>query len=116
VYATPTACFIYGAAHDAGFFCRLFRAKLLNYAGEWSYCTYLSQGPIMFGLLWSLNPGHISEIYDMILARAVGLQETESPILPLYTLPGVLLLVHLAGAALFTFLEVPALSWLTRAK
>ena len=114
VYAAPTACFIYNAAHDGGSVCRLLRYRALYSTGEWSYCTYLSQGPIMLGLLWCLNPEKISEIYDMILARAAGLRETNAPVLPVYTLPGVLLLVHFAGGICYNYFEIPILAWLTR--
>jgi|TARA_B100000482_G_scaffold188035_1_gene167395 hypothetical protein len=70
----------------------------------------------MLGLLWALNPGRVSEIYNMVIARAVGLKDTDAPILPLSTLPVVLILVHIAGYLLFKFVEVPALILLTQAR
>ena len=67
----------------------------------------------MIGLLWALNPNSVHEIYDMILARAVGLKENDAPILPVLAYFPLLCLIHLGGFTLFTFVELPALAWLT---
>lgn len=68
----------------------------------------------MLGLLWAFNHDHVDRIYDMLLARAVGLKETNTPILPVYFLPAVILLVHLGGFILFTFVELPVLTYFTK--
>lgn len=68
----------------------------------------------MFSLIWALDPSRICDIYDMILARAVGLKGTNAPVLPTFALSAVLILVHIGGFILFTFIELPALRWLTR--
>ena len=67
----------------------------------------------MISLVWALYPSRIGEIYNMILARAVGLKDTDAPIPPVFTLFAALILVHLGGFTLFTFIELPALRWLT---
>lgn len=67
----------------------------------------------MLGFLWILNPDCISEIYNMIIARAVGLKEANAPILPLVALPAVLILAISGGFLIFKFVELPALRILT---
>lgn len=109
----PTACFVLTCAHDAGVVASLFRAPFLIHVGEWSYCTYLAQAPVMTYLLWYLNPRSIDSISEMILDRAIGVQQPDAPILPLWTYPLVILFVHLLGWFLFTFVEGPALKWLS---
>ena len=68
----------------------------------------------MLCLLWALNRGNVDKIYDMLLARAVGLKETDAPILPVFFLPITIILVHLGGFILFTFVELPVLTYLTK--
>ena len=68
----------------------------------------------MLCLLWAQNQGHVDKIYDMLLARAVGLKETDAPILPVFFLPIAIVLVHLGGYTLFTFVELPVLTFLTK--
>ena len=87
----------------------MFKQKPLQTLGEWSYGTYIVQAPVMFYLLWALHAREreIGEIFNMILAKALGELDPACPTLPDWSLPLVLVLCHVLGGLVTEFVEKP---------
>ena len=71
----------------------------------------------MFYFLWALNASerNIGEIFNMILAKALGELDKECPTLPDWSLFPVLIICHILGGLITEFLEKPAAKYLTPA-
>ena len=92
----------------------VFKQKPLQTLGEWSYGTYIVQAPVMFYLLWALHAREreIGEIFNMILAKALGELDPACPTLPDWSLPLVLVLCHVLGGLVTEFVEKPMCKYL----
>lgn len=109
-----TAVWVYAMAFDKGYVAQFLQMPILQTMGSWSYCTYIHQASVMFYTLWAMNDHDLGEIYNMVLAKALGELRPGSPILPIWTLPMILAICHALGWATVVLVEEPALKWLTR--
>lgn len=109
----PTALFLVNAATDSSSSLVVRVLRSLQPVGHWSYCAYILQAPLLFAAFFLTYPTASKTVFDLLLDRALGKEDSDADVLPLWTLPVLLILLHVLAKFTYHFVELPALAWLT---